>query len=141
MLKSVPDFLFAHKTSDTILVLGQCPSTRTKPTANGTFVRLKKWMDHLDLPCWAFHNVIPNKANSYKMEDVDVEALNKAVEGKHLVIALGGFVSRVCKKHKIKHLKIDHPSPRNRKFNDPDYEAQMLWDTILHLKHNKDIWR
>ena len=69
MLKSVPDFLFAHKTSDTILVLGQCPSTRTKPTANGTFVRLKKWMDHLELPCWAFHNVIPNKANSYKMEE------------------------------------------------------------------------
>ena len=141
MLKSVPDFLFAHKPSDTILVLGQCPSTRTKPTANGTFVRLKKWMDAVDLPCWSFHNVIPNKINSYKMEDVDVEALNKAIKGKHLVIALGGFVSRVCKKHKIPHLMIDHPSPRNRKFNNPDYEAGMLQDFKLHLKYNRDIWR
>ena len=140
-MKSVLDFLEGHGTSNELLILGQCPSSNTKPLKNGTYNRLMNWCDFVGISMFSFHNVIPNKANSYKMEDVDVEALNKAVEGKHLVIALGGFVSRVCKKHKITHLKIDHPSPRNRKFNDPDYEAQMLWDTHLHLKHNKDIWR
>ena len=138
MLKSVPDFLFAHKTSDTILVLGQCPSTRTKPTANGTFVRLKKWMDHLDLPQWSFHNVIPNKINSYDINDVDEDALYEAVQGKTIIIALGGFVERVCRKYKIDCYKIDHPSPRNRNLNDPHYEQQMLKNLKKYLDDNRN---
>jgi uracil-DNA glycosylase len=45
------------------------------------------------------------------------------------VIALGCWVSSVLKRNGIEHLKIDHPSPRNRNFNDPTYEGRML--TVL----------
>ena len=79
-----------------------------------------------DQPSWAFHNVIPNKINSYKMEDVDESALFDAVHDKKLVIALGGFVSRVCKKYNIDHIKIDHPSPRNRNLNSIKYELSII---------------
>jgi len=124
-MKSVPDFIEGHKTSNDILILGQCPSSKTKPFKNGTFARLSKWLDYAEINEWSFHNVIPNKINSYDMNDVDSEALLKAVEGKSLIIALGGFVSKVCK-YDISHVSIDHPSPRNRNLNDPKYEKALM---------------
>ena len=75
---------------------------------------------------WDFHNVIPNKINSYDIKDVDVDALYTACEGKGVVIALGGFVQKVCNKYSIDNYKIDHPSPRNRNLNSMEYEAAML---------------
>ncbi len=125
-MKSVTDFITDHKPSDDIIVLGQCPSSKTEPFKNGTFARLQKWLDYADISEWSFHNVIPNKINSYDMNDVDVDALRKAIEGKSLIIALGGFVSKVCKKYDISHVSIDHPSPRNRNLNDPKYEKALM---------------
>ena len=125
IMKSVIDFLPDHEDSDDVVVLGQCPSSKVTPTKNGTFARLNNWMTIVGLYKWSFHNVIPNKINSYKMSDVDVDALMKATDGK-LVIALGGFVSKVCDKHNIAHYKLDHPSPRNRNLNSKEYEIAML---------------
>jgi len=125
-MKSVIDFLPDHDTNSDVVILGQCPSSKVTPCKNGTFARLKTWMNMADQPSWAFHNVIPNKINSYKMEDVDESALFDAVHDKKLVIALGGFVSRVCKKYNIDHIKIDHPSPRNRNLNSIKYELSII---------------
>ena len=125
-MKSVLDFLEGHKLSEDIIILGQCPSTKTTPSINGTFARLRKWLLTVGIRDWDFHNVIPNKINSYDIKDVDVDALYKAVEGKGVVIALGGFVQRVCNKYGIDNYKIDHPSPRNRNLNSMEYEANML---------------
>lgn len=125
-MKSVLDFLEGHNISDDIIILGQCPSSKVTPTVNGTFARLRKWMLTVGVRDWDFHNVIPHKINSYDIKDVDVEALRKAVEGKGIVISLGGFVERVCKKYTIDNYKIDHPSPRNRNLNSIEYEANML---------------
>jgi hypothetical protein len=132
-MKSVLDFLSGHQLSEDIIILGQCPSSKITPTANGTFARLKKWMTTVGVRDWDFHNVIPNKINSYDMNDVDIEALYKAVEGKGVVIALGGFVQKVCNKHAIDNYKIDHPSPRNRNLNNMEYEANMLRNLKEHL--------
>lgn len=125
-MKSVIDFLPDHNTDSDIVILGQCPSSKTTPIKNGTFARLKVWMNMVDQPAWSFHNVIPNKVNSYEMEDVNESELFDAVHDKNVVIALGGFVSRVCKKYNIDHIKIDHPSPRNRNLNSLKYELNML---------------
>jgi hypothetical protein len=125
-MKSVTDFLPHHKSSDEVIILGQCPSSKTTPFKNGTFARLQNWMDIVGLYQWSFHNVIPNKINSYKMSDVDVDALLTKTNGK-VVIALGGFVSKVCNKYDIPHYKIDHPSPRNRNLNSKQYEIGMLF--------------
>ena len=108
-MKSVLDFLDGHGTSNELVILGQCPSSNTKPLKNGTYNRLMNWCDFVGISMFAFHNVIPNKINSYDINDVDEEALYEAVKDKKIVIALGGFVERVCKKYKIDCYKIDHP--------------------------------
>jgi hypothetical protein len=136
-MKSVLDFLEGHKLSEDIIILGQCPSTKTTPSVNGTFARLRKWLLTVGIRDWDFHNVIPNKINSYDIKDVDVDALYKAVEGKGVVIALGGFVQRVCNKYGIDNYKIDHPSPRNRNLNSMEYEANMLHGLKEYLDEHR----
>ena len=136
-MKSVLDFLEGHGTSNELLILGQCPSSNTKPLKNGTYNRLMNWCDFVGISMFAFHNVIPNKINSYDINDVDEEALYEAVKDKSIVIALGGFVERVCKKYKIDCYKIDHPSPRNRNLNDPHYEQQMLKNLKKYLDEHR----
>ena len=125
-LKSVPDFLSDHVTSDEVIILVMSPSTKTKPFKNGTFARLQKWCDHVELKAFDFHNIIPDIANGCTIDQVDVEKLLQSVRGKVKIVALGGLVSKVCYKYGISHYKIDHPSPRNRNLNDPEYELYML---------------
>jgi len=137
-MKSVLDFLEGHGTSNELLILGQCPSSNTKPLKNGTYNRLMNWCDFVGISMFSFHNVIPNKINSYDINDVDEDALYEAVQGKTIIIALGGFVERVCKKYKIDCYKIDHPSPRNRNLNDPHYEQQMLKNLKKYLDDNRN---
>ena len=137
-MKSVLDFLEGHGSSNELLILGQCPSSNTKPLKNGTYNRLMNWCDFVGISMFAFHNVIPNKINSYDINDVDEDALYEAVQGKTIIIALGGFVERVCKKYKIDCYKIDHPSPRNRNLNDPHYEQQMLQNLKKFLDDNRN---
>lgn len=136
-MKSVLDFLEGHGSSNELLILGQCPSSNTKPLKNGTYNRLMNWCDFVGISVFAFHNVIPNKINSYDINDVDEDALYEAVQGKTIIIALGGFVERVCKKYKIDCYKIDHPSPRNRNLNDPHYEQQMLKNLKKYLDEHR----
>lgn len=124
-MKAVSDFLVTNPDSD-VLFLGQCPSSNTKPKVNGTYSRLLSWCIEVGIDSFSFHNVIPHKINSYDLADVDVEALLSSVKGKRIVIALGGFVERACKKHGVKCYKVDHPSPRNRNLNDAKYEHEML---------------
>lgn len=126
-LKSVTDFLDDHISSDDVIILGISPSTKIKGFKNGTFDRLQRWCDSVGLKAFDFHNVIPDVANGSKLDQVNHEQLFQKVKGKSKVIALGGFVSKVCYKYSISHYKIDHPSPRNRNFNDPSYEVQMLY--------------
>jgi hypothetical protein len=136
-MKSVLDFLEGHGTSNELLILGQCPSSNTKPLKNGTYNRLMNWCDFVGISMFSFHNVIPNKINSYDINDVDEDALYEAVQDKTIIIALGGFVERVCKKYKIDCYKIDHPSPRNRNLNDPHYEQQMLKNLKKYLDEHR----
>ena len=124
-MKSVSDFV-DHAKSNDVIFLGMSPSSHTKPTRNGSLVRLSSWCQSMNLKSWDFHNVVHDRINSNSLNDVDVDALIARVSGKKKVVALGGFVSKVCTKYKIDHYKTDHPSPRNRNFNDPTYEVMML---------------
>lgn len=105
------------------------PSNNTKPLKNGTFVKLNEWMKAVNVPHWDFHNVVPTKTGDVKMDDVDWNLLGKKCEGRKVIICLGVFVRSVVEKATILHariIRIDHPSSRNRNFNDPAYEPQML---------------
>ena len=140
-MAKITDIIPDHVSSDDFIVIGMSPSPRklnNKAYSNSTLIRLDRWMKSVNQREWSFHNVIPNVVGSSSMNDVDVPALRRAVRGKTTIIALGSFVERVCKKHGIANFKIDHPSPRNRNFNDSSYEAKMLTGlkTFLKTKQN-----
>jgi hypothetical protein len=117
------------------------PSTNQRPIKNGTFCRLKEWMDAVGIPHWDFHNVVPDKTGDVKMEDVDWDSLYDHVKNRKIIICLGVFVTRVgamLKKDGVTItcpiISLDHPSPRNRNFNDPSYEPEMLRRLKKELK-------
>lgn len=120
------DFMPDHKRSDDIIFIGISPSTKTQPASNGSFYTLRKWCSAAGLHEWDFHNLIPHKTNSMDKNDIDVELLIEKIKHKKKIIALGGFVSNALNRFKIDHLKIDHPSPRNRNLNHPQYEKQIV---------------
>ena len=124
------DFIHDHKRSDEIIFIGICPSSKTEPFSNGSFNTLKRWCNSAGIYEWDFHNVIPDKINSLDIADVDCHLLLEKTSNKQVVVALGGFVSRVLKKYSIHHIMIDHPSPRNRNLND----SQRHQDIIQKLK-------
>lgn len=135
MAKTIPENIIdGYKPSDRILILGLCPSGNNRRRSNGTLSRLQSWMNQSRCSEWTFHNVIPNVADSTDVSDVDVEQLWNAVKGKEKVVALGGFVSRVCDRFGIEHHRVDHPSPRNRNLNDPSYEKHMI-DRLANYLH------
>ena len=134
MIQTIPENIIdGYKPSDRVLVLGMCPSGNNRRRTNGTLSRLQFWMNHCRCPEWTFHNVIPNVADSTDVSDVDVDQLWNAIEGKEKVVALGGFVSRVCDRFGIEHFKCDHPSPRNRNLNDHGYEMNLIGDLAKYL--------
>ena len=134
----VTDYIADHVSSKDVIVIGISPAPKNrKPFANCTLLRLDRWMKQAGQPEWSFHNAIPDIAGSFDMKDVDSEALLRAVKGKQTVIALGSFVERVCKKHGIDSFKVDHPSPRNRNFNDAAYEPAMVKRLKQFLKKQR----
>jgi hypothetical protein len=110
-----------------ILVLGMAPSLLKKGTKKGlSLERLQGWMDFCGFPEYDFHNIIQTPVTIPRMKNVSIELLHYAVNERRAVITLGTFVSSVCEKLGIDHYSLPHPSPRNRKFNDPDFEPKML---------------
>ena len=127
MSKSVSDFIPESIDVDCpVLFVGISPSSKTIPFKNGTFAKLKHWANEAGLEKFDFCNAIPDVINSMSMDDVDFDSLIVKCKGKSKVVALGGFVSRVLKRCGIPHLKIDHPSPRNRNLNSPEYEVCLI---------------
>jgi hypothetical protein len=127
MIKQVSDFIPESIDRDsTIIFVGISPSSKTKAFKNGTFARLKYWTDFVGIKKFDFFNVIPDVVNGMCPTLVDPDYIVERAGHKEKVVALGGFVSRILSKNKIEHLKIDHPSPRNRNLNSMEYELTML---------------
>lgn len=124
------DFIPDHKRSEDIIFIGISPSSKTKPFENGSFNTLRKWCESVGLYEWDFHNLIPNKVNCLDKTYINHNLLIEKIKNKNKIIALGGYVSGYLTKNKIDHLKIDHPSPRNRNLNNLNY-VQTL---VLKLK-------
>ena len=127
-LTSVADFdVPGYCPGASILVLGISPTLyREKPKKNATCNVVSRWMELVGAFAWDFHNVVPDVENCSKMALVDVEALLIAQMHRRKIVALGGFVSRVCERYNVPHYRIDHPSGRNHNLNDKDYRVRML---------------
>lgn len=112
------------QTASKILVVGINPANKSK---SQTLKKLNRWMDTLNVNHYSFMNCIPIKG-SYSFEQVDYSLIQQYLMGNeyYKILALGGFSSSVLSKIKVKHFKLPHPSPRNRKLNDKSFEIKIL---------------
>ena len=105
-----------------ILILGQNPSG-AKAFKNNTIDRLSKWLDYAGITDYDFDNVSKDIGENFK---VDLKHTEKISKGYNKIVALGGVASSVLTKLQIPHLKMPHPSPRNRQLNCKEFEKEKM---------------
>lgn len=93
--------------------------------------RLLGWCDKVGLQHWGFINVLEKPGSTDIWESSGEFA--KYLGGMR-VVALGGLASRACTKYGVPHLALDHPSPRNRNFNDSGYEIRVIRKLKSYIK-------
>ena len=107
-----------------VAVVGMNPSDK-KFRKNCAMDRLGRWCEELGITDRLFINC-STKPGHFDVSTVDREAVHRVVNTCDRVIALGNVPSSVLKKLGVAHHRMPHPSPRNRKFNDPEYEPVVL---------------
>lgn len=105
-----------------ILILGQNPSS-AKPFKNNTVERLSKWLKYANIHRYDFDNVSQDVGHIF---EVNVDHVKKITRGYNKIVALGGIASNVLCKLDIPHLKMPHPSPRNRQLNCKEFEEEKM---------------
>jgi len=120
--------------NSSLVFVGLAPSSKPQGK-NSSLYRLRRWIDTLYLSAVDFCNVFPDELPEViHISTMDLEPIKKRLAGKRKIIALGGMVSNILTKAKIEHLKVDHPSPRNRNFNKEDHELI----TVLRMRQYID---
>ena len=134
--KDMKEFLkdSEHKISKTFIFVGQAPSSNTKPTKNTSFSRLKSWATMAKVHEWDFQNAVPHIVNCDDRDKIEYALLYKRVSPFKKVVALGNFASDALRKIKIPHLKIMHPSPRNRALNNLEIEFEQVRKLAAYAK-------
>tara|TARA_B100000029_G_C16728038_1_gene649600 strand:+ start:83 stop:439 length:357 start_codon:yes stop_codon:yes gene_type:complete len=106
-----------------ILVLGHSPgpmkcSSKVKTTKH----RVSDWLKDYD---YDFHNLSPVHAPVLRLSEVKDEHVLPAI--KHdKIIALGNLASQYLTRKNIDHLKVPHPSMKNRVWNDSSLEPKVI---------------
>jgi hypothetical protein len=109
-----------------IIVVGMNPA-RARNSKKTALTRLYNWMDQLDLGYVSFTNLHADPEWNFDLKTVDKDFLQKQVEGYDKIIALGGLVSNYLAKYlRVDHIKMPHPSYRNRSLNDPQFEHEQI---------------
>ena len=107
-----------------LIVVGMNPGrTRGNRSGSPSLRRLNLWMDHLKVRTYSFINSTQHQKPSLANLDLNTLVLTRDYDK---VIALGGFASRALGHLSVKHFALPHPSPLNRKLNDPKFEAETL---------------
>lgn len=78
-----------------------------------SFRNLARWIDLLDISNYAL-------VNSWTHDD-QVQICQYVNTGTKKFVALGNNASKVLQELGIEHVKLPHPSPRNRKLNDRSF--------------------
>lgn len=92
---------------ETLIIVGESPGNTT-PEKSPTKNRVIKWVGR------------PFDWTNRSYDDIDL------VRKYDKVIALGNVASTWLTRNQVSHLKIPHPSPRNRMWNNPQTEIDTL---------------
>ncbi len=98
-----------------------------------TIKRLEKWTAELGVQYHSFINCIDD-AGDYNQLKANFKQLKESTQGYDKIIALGNYASLCLKKINIKHFKMPHPSPRNRKLNDKNFELNIIEECRKYLE-------
>jgi uracil-DNA glycosylase len=112
-----------------VLFVGDRPSTKNVDPmipfiGTKSYDRLLDWASRLGL-------VNFDMINSHDSALLTIISANAHIK---IVIALGNVAARRLDRAGIPHLKMPHPSGRNRKLNDKEYVEQMLWETKQRIE-------
>ncbi len=120
---------------DKIIIVGLNPAKDNwkSPKKAQTIQRLERWCNELGITYHSFINCI-DSAGDYNQLQANYDQLRQCTQGYDKVIALGNYASMCLKKINVKHFKMPHPSPRNRKFNDPSFEKGVIEDCRNYLE-------
>lgn len=103
---------------------------RNKPAKDSghTMKKLYRWMTALGLPYASFVNASSEFTDDPNpvITDEDREILEKSTEGYEVVIALGRTAAIALDRINRKHLRVPHPSGRNRVWNNDGAEAAVI---------------
>lgn len=126
-----------------ILIVGQNPSSiqaGIKRKKNDTMSKLARWCEETNLDAFDFVNCSDQRGEKYT---IDYERLKMKAHDRTGIIALGNVASHALKKIGVDHLKMPHPSPRNRQFNDKSFEPKMVnrmrdYLSVINKSYEKD---
>jgi uracil-DNA glycosylase len=99
---------------ETLIIVGEAPGN-VPASKSPTLNRVKKWV-----------------SRSYDWTNKSYNEIEK-IRTYDKVIALGNVASTWLEKNQVSHLKIPHPSPRNRMWNDPQTEINTLQKITEYL--------
>lgn len=85
---------------------------------------LYKWLDTLELERVSFINLFGDYGNKYEISNA--EFIESIAPDYDKVITLGTVVHKYLVAMQISHYSLPHPSPLNRKLNDPIYVHETL---------------
>jgi hypothetical protein len=124
--KDMKSFIPGHEVSKDFIFVGQAPSSMEHPVRGASFTRVKAWADVAKIYSWDFQNAVPHIVNCDDRNKIEYALLYKRVNPFKKVVALGNFASDALRKINIRHLKILHPSPRNRSLNNFEVELEQI---------------
>lgn len=134
------DTLPGHR-SRRVMFVGLNPGNKRIKTSvddNQSLKRLHKWVRAIGIKHFSFVNCTHAPGNpTVKELAKDVSFLKECIVNMDYdaVIALGNTASAILKKLDIEHLKMPHPSPRNRKFNEAGYEEEKVEEAYEYVWH------
>lgn len=110
-----------------ILFVGMNPGTYSPHIKkHSTIWRINRWVESAGVKHYSFVNVFALPGN-FKAHQVDTDFLLGVILLHHgPVVALGNVSATVLSRMNVRYEKFPHPSFRNRKLNDRDFEARVV---------------
>jgi len=76
---------------------------------------------------FAFTNVIGHHVDRETFGAVDAIRVIDTCRKHQKIVSLGGFADKVLTRLGVDHYPLPHPSPRNRQWNDREFEKKVLY--------------